>query len=692
VTLLTRSQFRHGQVVVINGLRHTLLRLFDENTWQLEVETTRQIKVEKQSDLLQMYCQGKLVFAEDWRDPRMVEARKKIVWTMSEKGLSERAKRKLSYIKAVEGLPKNLKAIAGAVDQTARRLKDEKPPHPITVLDWQRRYERYGREPMSLIDRHDQKGRRLSILHPVTYSALQTAIQKVYLTRNRNSFTYTLGYAEGLVEEHNKKAVENGESPEDLTPAPTLYQLRQLTGQIDSHHKNVARLGRDEAERLHRSTEKHYVVRGPLRLAEIDHARIDLMVIDERSALPLGRPWVTACVDVFSRAVLGLYVSFDDPSYRSVAQCLKHALLPKLDLKFDEFEILNPWFAYGVMAELSTDNGPDFHSHDFDNLCFVNSIDVVYAARKSGWHKPHIERFLGTLNHGLIHTIPGTTFANVVAKNDYNPGKHAVVTLSRLKAILTKWVCDDYHTTVHSSTGLTPKSAWERHVTPQDIPLLAAPLDMTPFIGYREPSRVVSENGIQLNTLQYNSPSLKRLRDRYGDEIKVEVRWDSADMGKISIVHPQEPEPIEIPALDLDYADGLSLYQHNTIQAYVRNVKRRENSTSTRLQAKLEIARIVEEATAGRRSRARDSSLAKKANFARYMQGGDGERIEHGEVDTPALQPSPGNKPALDAPKSDVSEDTTGKDEPPKSPRIPKKFSPIYDGKLSKENNDETVP
>ncbi len=44
MTSLTRSQLRAGQVILIDGLRHTLLRLFGKDTWQVEVQTTREIK------------------------------------------------------------------------------------------------------------------------------------------------------------------------------------------------------------------------------------------------------------------------------------------------------------------------------------------------------------------------------------------------------------------------------------------------------------------------------------------------------------------------------------------------------------------------------------------------------------------------------------------------------------------------
>jgi putative transposase len=352
------------------------------------------------------------------------------------------------------------------------------------------------------------------------------------------------------------------------------------------------------------------------------------------------------------------------------------------------------------MYQLGIDNGMEFHSEEFESLCFANDIDLVYAKRKTGWHKPHIERFIGTMTHDFVQTIPGTTFSNVVAKGDYNSKKNAIMPLGLFKALLVKWVCDVYHVTAHSSTGLSPKSAWENHVSPQDIPLLSAPLNMTSFIGYRERSRMASENGIQHKTLQYNSPALHNLRHRYGDKLDVEIRWDSADLGSIFVIHPDEPEPLKVPALDSDYAAGLSLYQHERIQAYTRQVMRKEDSKSTRLEAKLAIARTVQAAMerAGRGGTFKTNGLGSKVDVGRYTHGGDG--TGSGFSDAAKAIPNDGSPAKLDQAESEpvtaalpqpVADALVPVPQEAIPARKPKRFDPIYDGQILTENSNEPL-
>jgi putative transposase len=45
-----------------------------------------------------------------------------------------------------------------------------------------------------------------------------------------------------------------------------------------------------------------------LELVQIDHALVDVVVVDELARKPIGRPWVTLAIDVATRAVLGFHL------------------------------------------------------------------------------------------------------------------------------------------------------------------------------------------------------------------------------------------------------------------------------------------------------------------------------------------------------------------------------------------------
>ncbi|EIY5707170.1 hypothetical protein MM525_004855, partial [Escherichia coli] len=41
---------------------------------------------------------------------------------------------------------------------------------------------------------------------------------------------------------------------------------------------------------------------------------IDLIVVDDRDRQPIGRPYLTLAIDVFTRCVLGMVVTLEAPS------------------------------------------------------------------------------------------------------------------------------------------------------------------------------------------------------------------------------------------------------------------------------------------------------------------------------------------------------------------------------------------
>src|SRR5258708_3977252 len=160
----------------------------------------------------------------------------------------------------------------------------------------------------------------------------------------------------------------------------------------------AARFGRQAALTKFRSVKGHRITLAALERAEIDHTPLDLFVIDDYNLLPLGRPYITACIDDFTRCILGLYIGFVPPSYQSVALCLKHAFLPKISLKEDYPRIQNDWPFFGVMRELVVDQATEFHSEALEQACLQLGAEIHYAQRKTGWFKAKINSFLATSN------------------------------------------------------------------------------------------------------------------------------------------------------------------------------------------------------------------------------------------------------------------------------------------------------
>jgi putative transposase len=387
--------------------------------------------------------------------------------------------------------------------------------------------------------------------------------------------------------------------------------VKGLIGEIDKFDIVAAREGREAALRKFRSSKKFHISGGVLETVQIDHTIMDLLVIHDESLLPLGRPTLTACIDVRTRCCLGIYIGFEPPSFVSVAQCLKHAMCPKTNLRELYPSINGEWIPFGVPEILVVDNGLEFHAGNLEAVCKPFGIDLQYAPRKAPWFKPHIERFFGTLSRATVHKIPGTTFANIFEKADYDAAKNAVMTLATLRELIHKWIVDIYHQTPHRGLGgRTPASVWHQESGPLP-PMPTDPRELDGLLGGIA-KRTVSHKGVEFDGIQYWSAELEDLRRKFGASFKTKIRFNPADLGEIFVQEPKTNAIIRTPAKDLHYAKGLSQWQHSVIKRY--SIKTRNRSDIEALaQAKRELRELVERDIFNKR-------LKTRATAARYEE------------------------------------------------------------------------
>lgn len=594
---MSSSTFSAGTVVQIDGRRHVLLRKVDGDHWQLEEDRSKRIKEMTEHDLHDAYAQGKLRFVVGEGNCLPSAPKCRPADYPSEQW--ERAKIRRAYVHAILDLPGTRRTIAAVIRTTWNNLhQPTRPPAASTVLHWRSVYLKAGRDITALIERHAAKGNKKARYPAAVEQFTKDAIDAKYMTKHRGTIQDVVEYAESSVRRENDRRPQATQ-----LPLPTRRLVKRLIQEIPAFDRYAARHGRIAAVTRFRAVQSHRTTDAPLERVEIDHTLLDLFVIDDRTGLPLGRPWLTVCIDDYSRCVMGVYVGFEPPSYLTVARCLKTALLPKTRLVEKYPSIKCPWLAHGIMRELVVDNGTEFHSESLENACLSLGVEIHYAPRKVAWFKGKIERFIGTTNRGVAHGSPGTTFSNIFEKNDYDPSKHAIVRQSALLEIVHKWIADVYHQKPHRTLGVPPAHMWTKSIAAEEI-RVPNDLERLDAILGRSERRVLTHKGIELNGLLYNSPELTALRRRLGDRLEVEIRIDPADIGVIIVIPPSQGKLIRAQALASEYALGLSEWQHKVIRRYAAQELRRLDFKGW-IEAKREIAEIIERELMHRKSRSR---------------------------------------------------------------------------------------
>lgn len=400
---------------------------------------------------------------------------------------------------------------------------------------------------------------------------------------------------------------------------PDRATVYRTVARIDAYEKMAARYGKRIADLKFEAFKQGVRPSRPLERVEIDHTKLDLFVVDPERGMPIGRPWLTCAIDVYSKMVLGYYMGFTPPSYLSVMQCLRHAVAPKSYVKKDYPSVVNSWDAHGLPETVVVDNGKEFHSTHFEDACLQLGILIQYAPVRRAWYKGSVERYFGTLNTGLLHQQPGTTFSDIFDKGDYDPKKNAAIDMKTLDEVLHVWIVDDYHRRVHRGIKKIPAVAWEEGIAKYPPALPPRRDELNVLLGMIK-ERTVSPSGIELHGgLFYNDEGLALLRRGMGKGDLAKVKYDPTDLSFIHVFDPGKGSYILVPAVDQAYTKGLTLWQHEIIKRTARKRVGERVDLAELGRAKQTVEELV------KRGWARTKKNLTRQKQARYLR--------HGEID-----------------------------------------------------------
>ncbi|HJQ24666.1 MAG TPA: DDE-type integrase/transposase/recombinase [Blastocatellia bacterium] len=493
---------------------------------------------------------------------------------MVKKKLRRKWRRRLKYIKVIiaEGVetltPRSLQPISLAV---AEKINDPEPPSWRTLSRWVKAYLESGGDTRSLMPAYKLRGNRnRKFSRDATKCAdilriIEECINEKYLTRQRHSIQFVYDIIRARIERDNRHRNKS-----DRLPCPHYDSVRRIIRSLDHYEVTKARYGERIADLRFKETKRGPRPTRPLERVEIDHTKLDLFVIDHETRMPVGRPWLTVAVDVFTDVILGFYLSFDPPGYLSVMQCLLHSVRPKPYVRKKYPQIKHVWEVYGVPETIIVDNGKEFHSRDFEDACLQLGILIQYAPPKLPYYKGTVERYFGTLNRGLLHGQPGTSFSNAFEKADYDPKKNAVISFETLDEILHTFVIDIYHQSKHRGINDVPARLWNSSVVAHPPALPQSSKDLDVLLG-KVLSRKVSSKGIEFEGLYYNSKALSLLRRRSTDgKLKVKIKLDPTNISVLHVYDQLKDEFFPLPAVNQEYTQNLTLWQHRVIKRYAQ--------------------------------------------------------------------------------------------------------------------------
>jgi putative transposase len=249
---------------------------------------------------------------------------------------------------------------------------------------------------------------------------------------------------------------------------------------------------------------------------QIDASPADMLTTDGR------RPTIYACVDIYSRRLIALVT--ETPRAAAVGLLIRKAIL-----------------AWGVPERIKTDNGSDFIARTTQRLFASLAIEHEKSAPFSPEQKGHVERVIGTLQRGLMRTLPGFVGHSVADRKVIENRKAFSARLgeaaedmfqvdlsnAELAQRCDEWCKDVYGNAPHAGLkGQTPFAVAAmapgkvRRITDlRDLDMLLAP------VAGKDGLRTVTKTGLRINSTHYLGGFLD-----VGETVL--VRMDEADMGR----------------------------------------------------------------------------------------------------------------------------------------------------------------
>lgn len=603
-----------GQNIEWGGVSYKLDRQIG-NEWQLLDNKTQKANHLSIENLYKEYASGKISFQVNTPDfiPEMLKLKsgEKIAAHLDLYDVKDQEvmKQKRLFLEATlkrYGDVRSQKTLSDAIEE----LWDAawgKPPSPSTAARWMKRYIASDKDIRSLGTGDFRKGNTKARYPFEVVEMCGMAIGKVYLQTTRGSINKTLEEAKRLVR------VENSMRPNGYHFAePTYSFLKGLIASISAFDKHLKRYGANAAGHKFRNAVHGVSCSRPLERVEIDHTQLDIVLVDPHLRVPIARPWVTMAIDVYTRSILGFSLSFDPPSHMTVARVLKMILLPKVGLEIRWPSIKRAWIMFGCMVSLIVDNGFEFHSESLEAACLELGINISFCPRKKSWWKARIERAIGTMNRAVTDGMPGRTYSSITEKAEYNPVEAAAISLETMEEMIAKWIVDIYHETTHSELGLKPREAWENSIRIEDIPLIKSADQLDAVVGIVA-NRALTHQGIELNSLRYNSDDLGLIRQQFGDLKKVVVKWSPEDLGQI-YVHSPDGKVVRVPVItkQTEYATGLTYYRHLAYKTYSKKYLEGQDDLEALSIAKAELQALAEKGmlASSKKTRAQNARLS----------------------------------------------------------------------------------
>ncbi|UGX94813.1 DDE-type integrase/transposase/recombinase [Bradyrhizobium barranii subsp. barranii] len=380
----------------------------------------------------------------------------------------------------------------------------------------------------------------------------------------------------------------------------------------------ATRHGPKAARKKFKGQADHIDATWPLELCMIDstpldtflaHKKASLFVVDTRTCLPLGRPWLTVCLDVATRMPLGFLITFEAPSVYSALTTLKRSIRPKRYMKKMYPHITREWDGFGPPVELLLDNTWENKAPSLKSSLRNVGIELHWAPIKSPEYKSIMERFFRTCNTGLYHKLPGgVPYPPYLMKQvGLDPQKDFIISLDEINALTHEFFVQYIHDK-HEGLGAVPARVWHDKLMINRRRVIRT--DALDHILGKVSEAVLTPSGITYRGMEFHDrEAVSSLLDDLVKETKIRsqspreaapsrvnvlIVENSADAGSISAWNDVAKDYVARPNRDPEFFKGLSFFHAEQIREHCERLDLDFSSKADRWKGRDSLRRNIE--------------------------------------------------------------------------------------------------
>lgn len=268
----------------------------------------------------------------------------------------------------------------------------------------------------------------------------------------------------------------------------------------------------------------------PFEICHMDHTLLEIELIDPLNGKNLGRPWATFLVDAFTRRLLVVYLTFEEPSYRTCMMVLRDCVR-----------------RFGRLPQiLVVDRGPDFTSTYFQCLAAAFQMTIKWRPKAKPRFGSVIENLFNVAHEQFLYNLTGNT--QLMRKNaryatpSHNPRNLAEWSLGPLYERLCDWAYNRYDVMEHSTLKQSPRSLYANTIR---------------LTGERKHRMITYSEDFKVLTLPTTSKGTAKNIKNKGVKIKNDYYW-AIILDKPELIGKQLPVRYD----PYDYTAAL-VYVHN---------------------------------------------------------------------------------------------------------------------------------